>query len=85
MTRSEQSGDRRVFKETDVSKGKILKRLWRYLGKSRWLIVLALFLVVASNVCALFGPKLSGQVIDLLAAGQGKIDFERVFYYVGGW
>jgi ATP-binding cassette subfamily B multidrug efflux pump len=83
MTRSEQSGDRRVFKETDVSKGKILKRLWRYLGKSRWLIVLALFLVVASNVCALFGPKLSGRVIDLLAAGQGKIDFERVFYYVG--
>ena len=84
MTRREQSKDRRVFEETtSISKGKTIKRLWRYLGKNRWLIVLALLLVTVSNVCVLFGPKLSGQVIDLLAAGPGNIDFERVFYYVG--
>ena len=49
MTRSERTGDRRQFRETDISKGTLLKRLWKYLGKNRILLVLAILLSQSSS------------------------------------
>ena len=43
-TRAEVSGDKRRFQGATVSKGKLLRRLWRYLGRNRLLIVLAVIL-----------------------------------------
>ena len=57
----------------------ILRRLWQYLGRNRLLLVLALVLSASSSLLALYGPKLSGQAINAIDLGKGKVDFETVF------
>ena len=78
LTRAEVSGDRRQFQASNLSRGALLARFWRYLGKNRGLILLALVLSVSSSLLALYGPKLSGQAINAIAAGEGKVDFRAL-------
>lgn len=61
----------------------VLKRLWKYLYAYKGKIVLALLLTIISNVFALIGPKLSGYAVDAIEFGEGKVQFEKVFYYAG--
>ena len=77
MTRMEQSGDRRQFKNKKVPMGKLLKRLWQYIGKYRILVVLALLLSASSSLLGLIGPKLSGTAINAIR-GVGNVDFPVV-------
>ena len=79
MTRAEVSGDKRRFEGTTLSRGALLRRLWRYLGKNRVLLVLALLLSLTSSLLALYGPKLSGAAINAIDLGEGKVDFDVVF------
>jgi len=79
MTRMEQSGDRRRFEKKKVPMGKLLLRLWRYIGKNRILVVLALILSLSSSLLGLYGPKLSGQAINAIDLGVGKVDFSTVY------
>lgn len=60
---------------------KILMRIWGYLFHYKWHLFLALLLTFASNAFMLLGPFLSGYAIDAIAPGQGKVNFENVFYY----
>ena len=83
LTRNEVSGDRRQFRATNLSRGAILARFWRYLGKNRGLILLALVLSVSSSLLALYGPKLSGQAINAIDLGAGKVDFDTVLRCAG--
>lgn len=62
---------------------KTLSRLWKYLYKYKWLLLLALVLTLLSNLFALLGPMLSGRAIDAIDPGKGAVLFERVFYYCG--
>ena len=78
MTRAEVSGDKRRFEGTTLSKGTLLRRLWRYLGKNRALLILALALSITSSMLALYGPKLSGEAINAIDLGEGKVDFDTV-------
>ncbi|MDE7017515.1 MAG: ABC transporter ATP-binding protein/permease [Lachnospiraceae bacterium] len=61
----------------------LLLRLWRYLNRYYFLIMIGVALMLLSNVLALFGPKLSGMAIDAIGIRAGGVDFEKVFYYVG--
>lgn len=61
----------------------VLKRLWKYLYAYKVKLVLALLLTVVSNVLALIGPKLSGYAVDAIEFGEGKVQFDEVFYYAG--
>ena len=90
MTRAEVSGDKRRFEGTKVNRLALLKRLWRYLGKNRLLLVLAVVLSISSSLLSLYGPKLSGEAInaihveEILADGTvlssvGRVDFQTVF------
>ncbi len=79
MSRMERSGDRRQFGGKKVNMGKLLLRLWRYIGKNRLLVVLALVLSLSGSLLNLYGPKLSGQAINAISLGAGKVDFETVF------
>ena len=79
LTRAEVSGDKRRFEGTTLSKGTLLRRLWRYLGRNRALLVLALLLSLTSSMLALYGPKLSGEAINAIDLGEGKVDFDTVF------
>ena len=78
MTRAEVSGDKRRFEGATLSRGKLLRRLWRYLGRNRALLVLALLLSLTSSLLALYGPKLSGTAINAIDLGEGKVDFDTV-------
>ena len=94
LTRAEVSGDKRRFEGTKVNRGALLRRLWRYLGKNRLLLVLAVLLSVSSSLLSLYGPKLSGEAINAIhvetiledgtvLSSVGRVDFETVFRCVG--
>ena len=76
-SRGENNGDTRKFKAKKLNKGAILKRLWRYLGRNRFLLLFALIFSVSSSVLALYGPKLSGQALDAIGLKTG-VDFDTV-------
>ncbi len=60
----------------------VLKRLWKYLYRFKWTLMLATFLAIASNLLALVGPSLSGEAIDAIAPKDGSgVDFEKVFLF----
>ena len=61
----------------------LIGRLWRYLSQHKLLIFLALTCMLAGNLLALFGPKLSGNAIDAMGIGPGEVDFPSVCYYTG--
>ena len=66
-----------------IPRGKLLKRLWQYLGRYRLLLVLAMILVILTNALSLAGPKLSGLAIDAIGIGQGQADFDKLMLYTG--
>ena len=78
MTRGEMNGDRRQFERKKVPAGKLLLRLWKYIGKYRLLVVLAAFLSITGSALSLYGPKLSGTAINAIELGTGKVDFDTV-------
>ncbi len=63
------------------TKKHILVRLLAYLMNFKWYLLLAMLLSVVSNVLSLLGPKLSGLAIDNIEVGQGKVNFEKVYFY----
>ena len=79
MSRMERSGDRRLPENKKTNAGKLLLRLWRYIGRNRVLVVLALLLSVSGSLLNLYGPQLSGQAINAIDLGAGKVDFDTVF------
>lgn len=58
-----------------------LKRTLKYLSHYRGIILLVIILSIASNLLSLVGPKLAGSAINEAAAGVGKVDFTKVWYY----
>ena len=83
MTRAEVSGDKRRFEGKKLNICALLLRLWRYIGRNRLLVVLAILLSLSSSLLSLYGPKLSGQAINAIELGAGKVDFETVWRCVG--
>ena len=78
FTQAERSKDKRTFENKKVDMGKTLLRLWKYIGKYRFLVVLAVFLSVTSSLLAIVGPRLSGQAINAIDLGVGKVDMEFI-------
>lgn len=77
-TRGEISGDRRRFDSKKLNVGAVLLRLWKYMGRNGFLLVLALILSLSSSLLALYGPKLSGKAINAIDLGAGNVDMETV-------
>lgn len=66
-----------------TSRWHVLKRLWGYLYRYKWLLLLATVLMVTSNLFSLVGPYLSGLAIDSIQPGPNNVLFNQVFFYVG--
>ena len=79
FSRGENNGDTRHFTNTKLDWRSILRRLWRYLGKNRFYLVLTLVFSVSSSILSLYGPKLSGTALDAIELGTGNVDFPTVF------
>ena len=78
-TRAEVSGDKRRFEGKKLNVGALLLRLWRYMGRNRGLVILAVLLSLSSSLLSLYGPKLSGEAINAIELGAGQVDFETVW------
>ena len=76
-------GDKRRLEGAKLKRSAILLRLWRYLGRNRTLVILALTLSVSGSLLASYGPKLSGEAINAIDLGVGKVDFDTVFRCCG--
>lgn len=81
LSRGDLSPDKRDSRAPRTPRSLLLKRLWRYLGRYRLLLVLAVVLVILGNSVALIGPKLSGLAIDAIGIGPGEADMGAVLYY----
>ena len=75
-------------RKTTFSKGKAknkrytLKRLWDYLYKFRFLLIIAFLLNVVANVFALVGPLFIGKAMDAIKnGGVGNVDFKIINHY----
>ena len=79
LTRNENNGDCRQFEAKKINVGALLKRLWKYLGRNRLLLVLAAMLSISSSVLSLMGPRFSGRAINAIEPGAGNVDFEVVW------
>lgn len=79
LTRAEVSGDKRRLEGKKLNIGALLLRLWRYMGRNRIMVILALMLSLSSSLLSLYGPKLSGEAINAIELGTGKVDFDTVF------
>jgi len=69
-----------VLKKPKDTKG-TLKKMLRYVADFKWILALVLVLCLFSNVLALWGPNLAGKAINEAAAGKGKVNFDKVYYY----
>lgn len=73
-------------RQTVLKKPKDVKttliRMIRYLGEYKLIIVLICVLCFVSNILALLGPNLAGRAINAAAAGEGKVDFDKIAYYL---
>ena len=79
LTRAEVSGDKRRFEGKKLNVRTLLLRLWRYMGRYRLLLILAVILSSSSSLLALYGPKLSGEAINAIDLGAGRVDFDTVW------
>ena len=68
-----------MYKPKD-SKGALLRML-RFLRPFWPLLVLVGLLCLCSNLLSLWGPNLAGSAINEAAAGKGRVDFDKVWYY----
>ena len=62
---------------------RVLRRMYKYLMRHGWLVALAIVMMLASNVLALVGPRLSGRAIDAISR-VGGVDFDSVYLYTAG-
>lgn len=82
-SRNDMRQAKRALPAARMSRWQIVKRLWRYLGRNRTLLVLAALLTFTSSSLGLVGPRLSGLAIDAIGLGPGEANFPAVLYYVG--
>jgi len=80
----------RIMREKPKDTRGTLRKLMRYIGRSRYLIVLLLLTVLASTALSLAAPLLQGKAIDAItideAAGKLSVDFDtlvRMLMFMG--
>lgn len=67
-------------KKPKDTKGTLLRML-RYVTDFKWILAFVLVLCLVSNILALLGPSYAGQAINEAAAGAGKVNFTKVYYF----
>ncbi len=73
----------RAVKLDKSTRNRVLLRLAKYLFSYRLTVLLAIAIMLASNVLALLAPKLSGYAINALRLGEGRVDFDAVWTNAG--
>lgn len=73
-----------ISSKTDRPKDKkgAMVRLTSYIVNYRVYLFAAVILGTAGNVAALVGPMIAGKSIDVISAGKGNVNFNKVMFYV---
>lgn len=73
-----------ISSKTDRPKDKkgAMVRLTSYIVKYRVYLFAAVILGTAGNVAALVGPMIAGKAIDVISAGKGNVNFNKVMFYI---
>ena len=73
-----------ISSKTDRPKDKkgAMVRLTSYIVNYRVYLFAAVILGTAGNVAALVGPMIAGKAIDVISAGKGNVNFNKVMFYV---
>ena len=56
-----------------------MKTLIRYLKPHKWLLILSLLLATINQVFSLFGPAITGKILDQLVTNPNFFDKEKLF------
>ena len=59
----------------------ILLRMFKYTFEHKALLSLAIIIMIASNLLALWGPDLSGKAINAIGDSPDAVDMKTVIYY----
>ena len=68
-------------KQTGAQKLRVIRRMGKYLLRYPKTVILALVLMLSSNLLMLAGPILSGNAIDAIEPGRGAVDFQQVWLF----
>ena len=69
-------------KQTKEARTRAIARMSRYLLRYKKTVLLALLLMLSSNLLALAGPALSGRAIDAIKLGKGAVELHTVWIFV---
>ena len=64
-----------------ANKGKVIKRVAKYLFEHKLTVIFCLAIMLTSNLLALAAPKLSQKAIDAMAPGIGQVDIKTVLIF----
>ena len=68
-----------VIKVAKEAKSAVVRRIARYLFRYKATVLFCFLLMMTSNLLALVSPKLSGNAIDAIEGGAGKVDFDGIY------
>ena len=69
-------------KQNKQERTRVLMRMSKYLLRYKKTVILALLLMLSSNLLALAGPTISGRAIDAIKPGQGAVALDTVWLFV---
>lgn len=76
----------RINREKPKNTGKTLLRLLKYIGKSRYILVLLIFFTLFATVIDLLGPYFQQRAIDTITrdevTGKLTVDFESLVFFI---
>ena len=67
-------------KEESIKKKRMLRRMFSYVFRYKWLTLSAFAVMLTSNILALWGPSLSGRAINAIESESG-VDIPKVLYF----
>lgn len=73
-------GGRNMVREKPKNAKATVAKLIKYIGKSKYLVMLIMVTTILTTLLNLAGPSLQGQAIDAITIGEGKlsVDFDKL-------
>lgn len=73
-------GGRNMIREKPKNAKATVAKLIKYIGKSKYLVMLIMVTTILTTLLNLAGPSLQGQAIDAITIGEGKlsVDFDKL-------
>ena len=68
----------RMYAEKPKNMGKTIGRLIKYIGKSKYLVIGLVAIMITITLLTLLGPSLQGKAIDAIGTGKGDFNLKKL-------